>query len=58
MVHFTTMYSKLGKAFNDYLWRESNSPNYAKISILDLKNVKKGHMLSKLDKELLLFSPI
>ena len=49
------LYSKLGKAFNSYLWRESNSPNYKDISILDLKNVKKDHMLSKLDKRIAAF---
>ena len=49
------LYSKMGSAFNDYIWRESNSQNHSNLSILDLKKVSKFDMWSKMDKRIAAF---
>ncbi len=49
------LYGKMGSAFNDYIWRESNSQIHSNLSILDLKKVSKFDMWSKVDKRIAAF---
>ena len=49
------LYSKMGSAFNDYIWRESNSQIHLNLTVLDLKKVSKFDMWTKLDKRIAAF---